>query len=272
MLSSSSATTKRNCYHVPPGYNGAADAKRRTRVGEKKLQQQQHSGGKHLISIRRYSISNPNFKRTLKDHKTLKHGVWVIACYYAHGRDINIHRRVYSLHKRAANGSLAKNCFGINLVHYLMDNFTRAKSSPAKASPPAGHLRIATDNNNLLPQHTLWRGDASSSTHDPPNDSDPTSLLESPLLGPAHRALSPNEMSLSSDFSLDSSLLGLSPEMRQVQNFGHEVQNFGHESRSHSSAPALMHTETQIPSSGLPAITAHSPHWSLLEVSPHCWR
>ena len=252
-----------------------------------------------LESIQNHMYSLHFLKRihhcVLKDHKQMHQGMWVIACYYAHGRDINIHRRVYSLHKRVGGASagkkvtLTKHFFGLNLVHYLADDFTRVKASPTKAASPATQLCVKTDNKHLLHQ-SLWQGIAKLSAGDAASGAGDTNLLDSPPLGPCQHMLSPDNMNLSGsidrfspttiDLNLVSSLTSVSPntEARSVGDFGTTPQLQNLESRylrteCHVTQPESLVGERSIGASfssahsGLPKIIAYSPRWSLLQVS-----
>lgn len=232
-------------------------------------------------------------RSTREDHKQLHHGVWVIACYYAHGRDINIHRRVYSLHKRVGGTSagkkvtLAKHVFGLNLVHYLADDFTRVKASATKAASPAKQLCIKTDNKQLL-HRSPWQGIAKLSDGDASSGAGDSNLLHSPRLGPCQDMLSLDDMNLSDnidrfspttiDLKLVSSLTSVSPrtEARSAADFGTTSQLQNTEPRylrteCHVTQPeSLVSERSSLASfssahSGLPEIIAYSPRWALLE-------
>ena len=293
---------QRHSYYVQPAYNGATDAKRWAWMGEEKCKQSQHSRGYAPVhaSLRWYLVfSKANAHCVLKDHKQLHHGVWVIACCYAHGRDINIHRRVYSLHKRVSGASpknkvtLTKHFFGLNLVHYLADDFTRVKASSIKAASTPTQLSVITDNKHLL-QQSSWQGNAQLSRGNVSSGAGVTDLLDSPPLGPCQHVLSPDKMNLSDDIErfsphtvdldLGSSLTLISPstspstETRSVEDFGAQYQPQTAESRHSQIECQITQPEPAAStrsdfasfsnaSSGRPKIIAYSPRWSLLEVS-----
>ena len=208
---------------------------------------------------------------------------------------INIHRRVYSLHKRVGGISadkkvtLAKHFFGLNLVHYLADDFTRVKASATKVASPATQLCVKTDNQHLLHQ-SPWQSNAKLSAGDASSGAGETNLLDSPPLGSYQHMLSPDNMNLSDsigrfspntiDFNLVSSLTPVSPstEARLVGDCGTKSQpphlECGYlRPECHITQPEpLVSKRSNLSSfssahSGLPKIIAYSPRWSLLQVS-----